>query len=214
MNWLSILSFIHTLTHITLSFINHSFCNMCKNTHTHYWLLISNRFECNLGTSCPHRQTSTPDTTSSPSDRMKGGCGAPAPRCRLSDNFGIGHGHLRDGIFFCNLSVRLLSDWIKQTFLSQNLILWCKQRGWSQWPPKAASSDPASVLVLSYVGTSGCKASYPQYSCKTGRSHAWGSPHSTGPFWPPRQTQGCLSFFKSWWSDKDSWFSVRQIQKN
>ena len=100
MNWLSILSFIHTLTHITLSFINHSFCNMCKNTHTHYWLLISNRFKCNLGTSCRHRQTSTPDTTSSPSDRMKGGCGAPAPRCRLSDNFGIGHGHLRDGIFF------------------------------------------------------------------------------------------------------------------
>ena len=111
MNWLSILSFIHTLTHITLSFINHSFCNMCKNTHTHYWLLISNRFKCNLGTSCRHRQTSTPDTTSSPSDRMKGGCGAPAPRCRLSDNFGIGHGHLRDGIFFlqsvCQTAVRL-----------------------------------------------------------------------------------------------------------
>ena len=111
MNWLSILSFIHTLTHITLSFINHSFCNMCKNTHTHYWLLISNRFKCNLGTSCAHRQTSTPDTTSSPSDRVKGGCGAPAPRCRLSDNFGIGHGHLRDGIFFlqfvCQTAVRL-----------------------------------------------------------------------------------------------------------
>ena len=84
---------------------------ICARTHTHYWLLISNRFKCNLGTSCAHRQTSTPDTTSSPSDRVKGGCGAPAPRCRLSDNFGIGHGHLRDGIFFlqsvCQTAVRL-----------------------------------------------------------------------------------------------------------
>ena len=214
MNWLSILSFIHTLTHITLSFINHSFCNMCKNTHTHYWLLISNRFKCNLGTSCLHRQTSTPDTTSSPSDRVKGGCGAPAPRCRLSDNFGIGHGHLRDGIFFFAICLSDCCQTESNKLLSQNLILWCKQRGWSQWPPKAASSDPASVPAPSYVKTAGCKASYSQYSCKTGRCLASWSPHSTGPFWPPRQTQGCLSFFKSWWSDKDSWFSVRQIQKN
>ena len=147
MNWLSILSFIHTLTHITLSFINHSFCNMCKNTHTHYWLLISNRFKCNLGTSCAHRQTSTPDTTSSPSDRVKGGCGAPAPRCRLSDNFGIGHGHLRDGIFFCNLSVRLLSDWIKQTFIPKpDLMVQAKglvtmtTKGRIVWPRFSSSS--------------------------------------------------------------------------
>ena len=50
--------------------------------------------------------------------------------------------------FFCNLSLRLLSDWIKQTFIPKPDLM-VQARSMSKWQPKGGESSVADCFPMS-----------------------------------------------------------------